>query len=393
MSVLEQARQRRSGRMAMWVGVGATGAVIDILITVSLLGQVHYLLANAAGFSVAVTSNFSLNYLLTYGRPSGRMVHQYAGYVFLSLGTFALRAGTIFAGVELVGGGTLAASVVGIGVAGSLNFLGVERILGQPSTVWHAAVETLHDAAEFIFSTRLRSVLMSTGGYGIAFSVYARLLSVLYRDDTKQITLGPVTAELMTEQPTETVSVLHSLEAERDILGIWAAHIKPSDRVLDIGANVGVFSVIAAEPGASVTAVEPHGPTADRLRQNLEKTDSKTAVKEIALGRRRRTAALSVDNDQAGTQRPELTSGSEVPVWPGDQLSWDPTVVKIDIEGHELSALKGLHETLQSVRLVLVEAHSDSDRDEITALLERHGFRVDQLTTGAEMHLRGVRSD
>jgi FkbM family methyltransferase len=391
MSVLQQARRRRSGRLALWIAVGATGAVIDLSITVALLGNIHYLAANAVGFAVAVSSNFCLNYMLTYGRPGGQTVHQYLSYVGLSFTTFTVRALAIATGVEVVGLGVLPASMLGIGLAASLNFIGCERILGDPSTILNAAVATLHDAAEFVFSTRLRSLLLATGAYGILFRLYARALSLIHSDSTQEVAVNGATAELHTTDGTEIVSVLHTLQAEGDVLDQWVDDIQPGDEVLDGGANLGIFSVLAADRGAAVRAVEPHEPTATRCERNFELNDVDGGLSTVALGRARTTAALDTEIDQPGTQRAALVPGGSVQVVAGDELDVEPDVIKLDVEGHEQAALDGLEQSLAAARLVFVEAHGDDDERELRDMLRAAGFAVEQLSGGSEVHLRGVK--
>ena len=57
----------------------------------------------------------------------------------------------------------------------------------------------------------------------------------------------------------------HIWAGEYDLPGFIPS---PGDRVLDVGANVGVFSLLAASRGASVTAIEPHAETFSWLERN-----------------------------------------------------------------------------------------------------------------------------
>jgi hypothetical protein len=84
----------------------------------------------------------------------------------------------------------------------------------------------------------------------------------------------------------------------------------------------------------------------------------------------------------------------DVEVWPGDQLVGDepPTVVKIDVEGAELSALRGLSRTLSNdvCRLIYCEIHPaalaerGNSATNVRECLREHGFAVEQIGTGSE---------
>ncbi len=67
-----------------------------------------------------------------------------------------------------------------------------------------------------------------------------------------------------------------------DVREYWFGDIRPEDRVLDIGANVGAFSIRAARYSPHVVAVEPVA--AEVLRENLRLNRAKVTVIEGALG-------------------------------------------------------------------------------------------------------------
>jgi hypothetical protein len=62
----------------------------------------------------------------------------------------------------------------------------------------------------------------------------------------------------------------------------WMQDIRKTDRVLDVGANVGAFCIRAARRSSHVTAFEPL--TADFLLRNIRMNESRVQVFEAALG-------------------------------------------------------------------------------------------------------------
>lgn len=392
MSVVGTLQRRttdRVGRLVVWGVVGGIGAVIDLGVTFALLDVMHVLAANAIGFSVAVTVNFTGNWTVTYQRPDGHIGRQYASYVGLHLGTFALRAVALTGAIIGLGAPDTVATVIGVGVASVANFVGTESIFEGAGELWFDAVEAANHLAHAVYHSRLRALLLWSGVYNLIFRTYAAGLSVAYPAPEREISIGDASATVATEQPTETVSVLHTLEKERPILNEFVDDVERGDRVLDVGANLGVFAALAAHRGADVVAVEPHPPTADRLRENCPDA----TVHELALGDSVGTVGLAIQHDAVGTQRPAV-GGSEVRVdqLPGDRLP-TPDVLKVDVEGAEVAVLDGLSRTLATdpPRVVYLEAHGDRT-EECERRLAAAGYQVDRIEEGAETQLRGEQS-
>jgi FkbM family methyltransferase len=385
MSVVDRLRTPRSERFVRFLGVGVIGMVVDLAITFALLPHTHYLVANSAGFLVAVSHNFVGNWWVTYRRPDGNVAWQYLSYVGLHGATFACRAIALTAVVEAAGVPPSVGTAIGVVVAAVLNFAGSETIFGGDQRIWFDIVEATNHLAHAIYSSRLRSVLVYTGLYNPVFRVYTLGLASTYRASSRAVSVRGTSAMLATEKPTETVSVLHTLEKEGDVLADFVADVQPDDRVLDVGANVGVYSALAADCGADVSAVEPHGPTADRLRLNCPDA----TVHELALGNSVGEVGLAIQNDRPGTQRPAV--GGEtmtVPQVPADRLA-SPDVVKIDVEGAEVGVLDGMERTLAESppRVVWIECH-DGTASAVRERLTGHGYDVETVYSDGEQYLR-----
>jgi len=359
MSVVDRLRARRRGRLVSFLSVGAVGMVVDVAITFALLGTLPPVAANAAGWAVAVTHNFAGNYHLTYGQPDGRLARQYVGYVGLHSVTFAFRAVVLTGVLAATALPATVASLVGIAAAAGLNFLGTERLFRG------RAGAALNRLAHRVFGSRLRRLLTATGLYPYLFTVYARVLARVSPGPTETVAVDGATVELATATPTETVSVLHTLENERDVLAAFVTAVDPGDRVVDVGANVGVFTALALQSGAAaVDAVEAHGPTAGRLRANCPAA----RVHTCALGATVGTTTLGVTNDAAGTQRARVGTGTRpVRQLVGDYLA-TPDVLKVDVEGAEKGVLDGYRQTL-------------ADAAPHTVFVETHGSQADVVHT------------
>lgn len=387
----------RGARFLQFCGVGAAGMVIDLAITFALLAEINYLAANAAGFVAAVSFNFAGNWLWTYNRPEGSLRWQYTSYVVLHGASFAVRALSIAVMVEVGGIPATVATLIGVGIAAMTNFAGSEGIFGGDSTAWFDVVEAGNHLAHVVYNSRIRGLLVAAGVYQRVFDVYAGILRFAYRAPEREISVGDASASVKTELPTETVSVLHTLEKERDVLDRFVDDVESDDTILDVGANVGVWSSLGGDIASQVVAVEPHRPTAERCGENLKANEINGSTLPIALGSGRNTVSLAVTNDAVGTQRPEVdASGTyEVQQWPGDDVEGidDPDIVKIDVEGAESAVLDGLSRTLTdgSARVIYLEAHSQTDADALVRQLREYGYNVETVVENEQVYLRGER--
>jgi len=393
---LEQIIGQRGVRFIEFLGVGATGVVIDLAVTTTALSYVHYLLANSLGFAIAVTWNFGGNWYFVFNRPDGSILKQYGSYVGLHAATFGFRAVALALLIELMGTPVLVATVVGIGVAAVANYLGTERIL-EDGLEWFDAVAAVNSVAHVVYHSRLRQLLRDIGLYSTLYGWYAAALATIYRKDVLDIEVAGCRGSVHTEKPPEVVSVLHTLEKERPVLESFLDDLPPGATVWDVGANVGVYSVLAADRAEQVVAIEPVPSTAARCQENIDLNDGNGFATGIALGNESGQASLGLERAELGTQTPaldeELIDARDevsVKVSRGDTLVKNgslptPDVVKIDVEGAEKEVLEGLSNTLrQDVEYVLVESHAGVDGVEES--LERVGFDVDVFECGSQTY-------
>jgi FkbM family methyltransferase len=177
--------------------------------------------------------------------------------------------------------------------------------------------------------------------------------------------------------------------------------IGPGMCVLDVGANAGVFTLMAARlVGASgaVHAFEPSPRDRDRLLANVAANGlSNVQVHAAALGRAAGKAVLAVSgaghpghNTIGGfTYAADADSYSlEVDVTTLDDFAAQQglprlDLLKIDVEGSETSVLQGARETLRKFRPVIVaEAYDPSLRQlgtsasELLHLLRSAGYEI-----------------
>jgi FkbM family methyltransferase len=178
----------------------------------------------------------------------------------------------------------------------------------------------------------------------------------------------------------------------------WIDGFLPGDTFLDIGANVGVFSLYAAMRGHRVVAVEPESQNYSLLNTNLFINDLGKTVRayNMALSDANRASTLFLSG--FGAARALHTVGREVDykhqVMKASfcQGAWEmtldlfvqsltdfyPTHLKIDVDGAEARIICGAPNTLRDSRLksILVELNEELPCDlAIIKQLRTLGFK------------------
>jgi FkbM family methyltransferase len=145
---------------------------------------------------------------------------------------------------------------------------------------------------------------------------------------------------------------------------------------VDVGANIGGWSMPASRYYHWVCAFEPTPTTLMILRQNVALNHANNVrIFPYALGDRETDLRLYLGQNigQNGFFEDHLdrhTVGTViVRVRPLDVFKLDPTAIKVDTEGFEIPVLKGATETIERCKpRLLIETHRDGDADVIMAM-------------------------
>jgi FkbM family methyltransferase len=152
--------------------------------------------------------------------------------------------------------------------------------------------------------------------------------------------------------------------ADRPSLDVFRALVREATTVVDVGANVGLFTYVAAchAPQAAVRAYEPNPELASLIERNLARNRwaprasvRREGVSALSGVRPFYMHAIDVESsfEPARAPRTGTASAINVPVVALDDVfdaeGIDPatTVLKIDVEGHEMRVLDGLARTLR----------------------------------------------
>lgn len=144
--------------------------------------------------------------------------------------------------------------------------------------------------------------------------------------------------------------------------------LRPGDTFLDVGANVGSYTVLASRVcGARSIAFEPDPDTAAHLRRNIVGNGiaDRVDVHEVALGAAPGEIAFTVGRDTIN--RVATSADGETRIVPLMRLDDVPgveaaTVIKLDVEGYEEEVLAGARGTLAAPSLLAIETEALDDR-------------------------------
>jgi FkbM family methyltransferase len=181
---------------------------------------------------------------------------------------------------------------------------------------------------------------------------------------------------------------------EPDTARFLRAQLGPGRVFYDCGANLGLYSLLAAAVGASVVAFEPTPKTFDRLVVNVEANRFDVQCLALALADRsgRETIYELSDTNSGMNTLTHGTPVAEVEVARLDDLELPaPHLLKIDVEGSELALLAGAAETIRRHRPTLVVELSGWTSSYVGATTQDVVDRIFELGNWQMWWLRGRR--
>ena len=157
---------------------------------------------------------------------------------------------------------------------------------------------------------------------------------------------------------------------------IFALHyLREGDEFIDVGANVGVYSLLAASSGANVLAIEPVPTAYEQLIDNiyLNRFLEKLNARNIGVASHNGMLQFSTHSDSTNhvlTENEDIKASVTIAVDSLDKIAinMNPDMIKIDVEGFESEVIDGAQRLLScnKVKVVLIE---------LNGLGERYGFK------------------
>jgi FkbM family methyltransferase len=172
------------------------------------------------------------------------------------------------------------------------------------------------------------------------------------------------------------------------------SYLKPEDTVFDVGTNMGFYTVWMSRylilPG-KIHCFEPDDLSLKRLLKNIEinKLESIAKVNHNAVtdkeGEFFFTTGMDGENHLSQVNQEDLIKvyGISLDSYAQQNNILEIAYIKIDVEGFELSVLKGATELLMQKQILVIQLeinqqlrHSNADASQLTDFLAAYGYSL-----------------
>ena len=181
---------------------------------------------------------------------------------------------------------------------------------------------------------------------------------------------------------------------EPEIEAVLEACIHTMDAFIDCGANWGYFTgkAVLSNPSIKCWAIEPSPVPFQDLQRMVEALGPQKNINLIQGGVSSAIGTFSIVESafDSGTNHitplnPSEVSNTHIECFPIDNLQVPAkSLVKIDVEGHELEVLKGMSGLLKGRECIIIFEHWHNTQDALQPFLEYFspfGFRVYRIIT------------
>lgn len=269
--------------------------------------------------------------------------------------------------------------------------------VGNASRAYHHCLicKSLLTGAEAKLLRALMAVLADHFGRLAAVEVYGGdYPTTTFADDVFSTTLGgrSVRIRQVSEVTRQQSLLFFMLEPG---LVRWISTFTPDDVFLDVGANIGKYSMLAAAVrGAPTHAVEPFSVNFDALNDavDINRLQGLVTTHRLALSDVTEIGGMTdapqqagiagqtffANAEAAGKERSETVQGARLDDLIADGTVPMPTRIKIDVDGAEWRLISGMAETLHDRRLIglRVEMQASHENQAAVRAIEDAGFRA-----------------
>ena len=148
------------------------------------------------------------------------------------------------------------------------------------------------------------------------------------------------------------------------------------DTVIDAGANIGDYAVKIAKKVRKVVAIEPFPVNIKTLEMNCAYLPNVTIVRRAIGNSKKRVGfsgqGVSASVDESSEVTVEMDTLDNICA----DLKITPTILKMDIEGQEGSALEGFKDHLEFAKRAVIEVHDNTNKERCERIFRDFGFKM-----------------
>lgn len=197
----------------------------------------------------------------------------------------------------------------------------------------------------------------------------------------------------ITNRGLEKDLLLHGIR-EKESTEIFRSYLEEGMKVVDVGANIGYYTLIEADSVGSegkVMAIEPTRDSFLKLQKNCSINNFENVkCLNVAAGLERGQVQLK-ERPSPNLNKIVNFDGEDTTAVQQETLDnivdFEPDIVRMDVEGYELEIIQGMAEILSSEDLKLfLELHPNkmkdyggADIDQVWDILSRHDFKIAYL--------------
>jgi len=275
----------------------------------------------------------------------------------------------------------------------------------MPTGVLGEGTDGLRTSANFVRSSVLPYLRVPPVGFRNAVRLWAgsgaslRPIATVHRHRAvgeripgrSPVTVSVLGVKFQVRPGTNDLDLL--VHHEPETLAWFRVH--PGDVVVDVGAHIGRYTVLGARLGGDVVSIEPDPANFEMLAANVRLNRlSNVHLERVAVsdangvrrflpstGSNRGTSALASTSGSCSLQEGVLVEcrclDDIVECHGLSRIDW----LKIDIEGHEVEALRGASRCLSITRWLSLEVTAESE-EACRSITDRAGFRIEAEERG-----------
>ena len=178
---------------------------------------------------------------------------------------------------------------------------------------------------------------------------------------------------------------LYAEWSESEVM-LWRGFIRPSDVVISAGANIGAHLIPLSKMAKHVYSAEPNPLLADLTVHNLRTNNIENVTLAVGAfsekkghGFIKSTPPDRNDSNYGGCTLVEQGRGDlQIPTMPIDEFGlMECAMIHLDVEGHELLALKGAADTIKRCKPILyVECDRERNNPELFSWIRNHDYQI-----------------